>query len=77
MSLNEDGVSTRQQLIEGLRHGIDSKDWAQWAKSRVSLTNRIGRLRREGFDIEAVSMGSTPKGGKPRQMHRLIKEKAR
>lgn len=62
--------STKDQLIDGLRLGVDSRDWPRWAASRKSLHVRICKLRRSGVIITATDIPGTG-NGKPAVVYRL------
>lgn len=63
-------ITTRDELLEALRDGIRSDDFARFAKSKGSLKVRIHNLRREGFPIVSISQPDQH----ARVMYRLMPE---
>lgn len=68
----QERVTRRDELLDGLEEGIDGRFWRPWAASSKSLQVRICRLRSEGFNI--VSEPVPRSGfGRPSVIYRLVK----
>jgi hypothetical protein len=63
----------RRELLAALEEGVDSREYARWAKSRKSLHVRIFMLREAGHNIASIPLPAINRATRPPVLYKLIK----